>query len=274
VCAQDAVPTRALTVQVGGATVGTRSTLNLVSANGIVETCADNAASNRVDCTPSYNSALISTHDTSHANENYCNSTIGITAYTCRLPFKALVAYRAGMTFLLNTDVTCDSTCSVNIDGNGPTSIKRIDGVTSPGGALISGQPQWIFYDGTVFRLMGTASSGRDRERDVIGRRMIASMDTMAYAATMLLEVTAGDLHKTITANAVGNAAINAATGGLAGQHMWIIIVNDQISAKTITFGANFKSSGALTGATGKSATIHFISDGTAWYEVARTLNL
>ena len=88
------------------------------------------------------------------------------------------------------------------------------------------------------------------------------------------MSVTAGDVHKTTTSNAVGDATINAATAGLPGQHMWIIIVNDLGRGKTITFGTNFKSSGTLAGTAGKTATIHFISDGTAWYEVARTLNL
>jgi hypothetical protein len=81
-------------------------------------------------------------------------------------------------------------------------------------------------------------------------------------------------VHKTTTSNAVGNASINAATPGLPGQHMWVIIVNDQISGKTVSFGNNFKSAGPLLGSAGKSTTLQFISDGVAWYEVARTGNL
>jgi hypothetical protein len=96
----------------------------------------------------------------------------------------------------------------------------------------------------------------------------------MPYASSVTLETTAGDMHKTTTSNAIGNATINAATGGLAGQHMWVIIVNDQLSAKTVSFGRYLKSAGPLTGSPGKSATLQFISDGVAWYEVARTTNL
>src|SRR5579862_6205794 len=114
----------------------------------------------------------------------------------------------------------------------------------------------------------------RDRDRDSLARRFIASMETMAYARTVSLETTAGDVHKTTTNNAVGNATINAATAGLPGQHMWVIVVNDQISGKTVSFGNNFKSAGPLAGSPGKSATLQFISDGTTWYEVARTTNL
>ena len=100
------------------------------------------------------------------------------------------------------------------------------------------------------------------------------SMDTMTYAATISLDVTLPNLHKTTTVHATGNATINASGVGTAGQHMWILIVNDATSGKVITFGTNFKSTGALTGTTSKQATIHFISDGVSWSEVARTLNL
>ena len=54
---------------------------------------------------------------------------------------------------------------------------------------------------------------------------------------------------------------------------MWVIIVNDQLSAKTITFVEHLKSAGTLTGTPGKSASLQFISDGVVWYEVARTAN-
>jgi hypothetical protein len=166
----------------------------------------------------------------------------------------------------------------LNIDDLGPVAIKRSDGKLDPLGVLAAGEPQWVFYDGVIFRLMGGGAGSRapveDRDRDARARRFIASMETMPYARTMALETTAGDVHKTTTSNAVGNATINAVTPGLEGQHMWVIILNDQLSAKTVSFGNNFHSAGPLTGAPGKAATLQFISDGTAWYEVARTTNL
>jgi hypothetical protein len=262
-----------VSIQVDGKPVGTEPTLNLIPGTGIVQACTDNRQNNRVDCTPSLNSAVSPTHDTVHRNENYCESASGTTAYTCRLPYKTLTGYRTGMTFLLNVDKTCDTACSLNIDNSGVVSIKMIDGATDPRGTVIAGQPQWIFYDGRVFRLMGVVST-RDGRGDLVARRLIGSMDMLNYAPIITLDVTAGDMHKIATTNGLGNATVNATTSGLAGQHMWIIIANDPTSAKTVTFGANLKSAGALTGMAGKSATIHFISDGTAWYEVARTTNL
>ncbi len=260
-----------MTIQVEGRTVGAESKLNFKAGNGIMQACADTEG--RVDCTPSFNSSLISTHDTVHANENYCFSNNGTSAYSCRLRYKSITGYSAGMTFLLVADTACNTSCSLNVDNQGPVSIKMIDGTTDPRGTVLPGQPQWVFYDGAVFRLMGVVST-RDGRGDLVARRLIGSMDIIGYAPIITLDVTLGDMHKTTTLNGLGNSTMNATTGGLAGQHMWIIIANDPSSAKTITFGANLKSSGALTGAAGKSATIHFISDGTAWYEVARTTNL
>ena len=275
-------------IQVGGQHVGgPRRTLNFTnaagaSANGVVQACSDDGQ--RINCSSSYNSAFISTHDTVHSNENYCNSSNGTTGYTCRLPFKALTSYQPGMVFLLTADATCVAACTVDIDNVGLVNIKKADGTTDPGGAIAAGQPQWIFYDGKVFRLVGTGAaaanssgytgSATDERGDVRARRVIGAMDPMAYGGTMSLDVTAGDLHKIRTSNASASATINATTAGLPGQHMWVIIANDEVSAKSITFGEHFRSAGVLTGARGKAATLHFISDGTAWYEVGRTQNL
>jgi len=268
-----------INVQVGGRPVGAEGTLNLIPGNGILQVCVDDRNQHRVDCTPSFNAALIPTHETIHGNENYCRSSTGTTGYTCRLPNSALTSYRAGMTFLLNVDTDCIRDCTLNIDNVQLVNIKKADGSTDPGGALTAGQPQWIFFDGTVFRLMGGGSgadggSGKDQRGDVRGRRLISSMESLTYQAAMTLDVTAGDVHKIRTIPNAGNATLSAATGGLPGQHMWIIIANDNASAKTITFGANLLNGGPLAGVAGKSATIHFVSDGTAWYEVARTVGL
>lgn len=271
-CAQN------VAVEVGGRPIGARGALNLEPGNGILETCRDEGAENRVTCTPSYNPAVISTHDSVHANENYCLSTNGTTQYACKLPHKALEAYRAGMTFVLDADATCSANCTLNVDTVGPVAIKKSDGASDPRGALVARQPQFVFYDGRVFRLMGSGAGGTaeegDRQHDVTARRFIASMETIPYSKIVTLETTAGDVHKTTTNDAVGNAEMRAATPGLAGQHMWIIIVNDQISPKTITFGEHLRSAGPLKGAPGKTATLQFISDGTVWYEVARSVNL
>jgi hypothetical protein len=271
-----------VTVNLNGNQVGVRPTLNFSPGTGITATCSDNPGRNRVDCSHSFNSAIVATHDSVHANENFCDSTNGTTQYTCKLSPKVLTQYALGMTFLLRADATCTAGCSLNIDSLGPKAVKKTDGSTDPGGSLIAGQPQWIFFDGTVFRLLSAAppgiapaeSASLDERRDVRARRVIGSMDTMTYTPSITLDVTAGDFHKTTTANSAGNATINASTGGLPGQHMWILVANDQISSKTITFGSNLRSIGPLTGSPGKAATLQFVSDGNAWYEIGRSQGL
>ena len=269
-CAQN------ITVQVGGKPVGSASTLNFESGSGIIQSCHPDTGA-RITCTPSSDLAVVANRDAIHGAENFCSSATHNTDYVCRISNGMLASYRVGMTFVLLVDASCNNKCSLSVDAVGPVSIKRSDGVLDPGGTLLAGQPQWVFYDGQVFRLMGGAGGSRggdDRDHDAMARRFIAAMETMPYSRAMSLETTAGDVHKTTTSNAVGNATINAATAGLAGQHMWVIIVNDQLSGKTVNFGNNFKSAGPLLGSPGKSATLQFISDGTAWYEVARTANL
>ena len=270
-CAQN------ITVQVGGKPVGPANTLNFESGTGIIQTCNPDGNA-RVTCTPSFDYNIVPRRDSLHGTQSYCPSFTKSTSYACRMASGPLSAYTTGMTFLLMVDTPCPAQCSLNIDGLGPVTIKRSDGSLDPLGALAAGEPQWVFYDGQIFRLMGGGAGSRtpveDRDRDARARRFIASMETMPYARMVSLETTAGDVHKTTTSNAVGNATINAVTPGLEGQHMWVIIVNDQLSAKTVSFGNNFRSAGPLTGSPGKAATLQFISDGTAWYEVARTTNL
>ncbi len=143
-----------LSIALNGTTQGTQATLNFISGTGIVQSCSNNTGASRVDCTPSFNTALIPTHDTIHANESYCASSNGTTGYTCSMPDKALTAYTAGQVFLLNVDTTCATSCSLNIDNVGLKSITKKDGVTAPGGVLVAGQAQFVWYDGTVMRLM------------------------------------------------------------------------------------------------------------------------
>ena len=146
--------TASIGILVGGRPIAAEPNINFASANGIVETAVDNPAASRVDVMPGFNTALIPTHDTVHANENFCDSSNGTTLYTCKLPNKALLAYARGETFLLAADKTCTAGCSLNIDTVGPTAIKQQDGTTDPAGQLIAGQPKWIWYDGKIFRLL------------------------------------------------------------------------------------------------------------------------
>jgi hypothetical protein len=69
-------------------------------------------------------------------------------------------------------------------------------------------------------------------------------------------------------------STINASGAGIAGQHIWVLIINDATTARTITFGSNYKANGTLTGTVNKAAIVQFVSDGSSLYEVARTTGL
>ena len=97
-------------------------------------------------------------------------------------------------------------------------------------------------------------------------------LTTLTYASPTSVTVTSGNVFETTTVNATGSVTFNASGAGTAGQHMEIIIINDATSGKVITFGSNFRSSGTLTGVPSKASTIKFVSDGTSWFEVARTV--
>jgi hypothetical protein len=144
-----------LTIATNGTTQGTQSTLNFISGTGIVETCANNAGANRVDCTPSLNSSVALTIATAQSGAPiYCSSSNGTAAYGCTFASaKVLTAYTAGMFIVLHPDVSNIGSCSLNIDSLGARNIKQKDGVTDPvAGQLVGGQFYWLFYDGTVWR--------------------------------------------------------------------------------------------------------------------------
>jgi hypothetical protein len=94
----------------------------------------------------------------------------------------------------------------------------------------------------------------------------------ITYAATVSLDPTTGNVFEFSTIN--GALTINLATVPTAGQHFTIILPNDAVSGRTVTFGTSFRAVGTLVGTTSKAATITFVSDGTSAFEVSRALVL
>jgi hypothetical protein len=152
-----------LSIDVNGTAQGTEPTLNLISGSGIVQVCTNNAGANRVDCTPSLNTAVALTIANSQAGKaDFCNSTNGTDAYTCSLSASAqLTAYTTGMHLTLNGDTTSVGAASLNVDSLGTKSIKQSDGVTDPTtGQIVAGRPITLYFDGTVWRLPANAGVG------------------------------------------------------------------------------------------------------------------
>lgn len=106
-----------------------------------------------------------------------------------------------------------------------------------------------------------------------LGSTLIQKVSALTYASPTSVDVTLGTVFTVTTVNATGSVTFNATAGGTAGQPMTIIITNDATSAKTITFGTNFVANGTLTASgVNKVTTIQFMSNGTNFYEVSRTV--
>jgi hypothetical protein len=145
-----------LAIDTNGTSTGTQATLNFISGSGITQSCTNNTGSNRVDCTPSLNTALALTIAVEQAGTpTFCSSVNGTTAYTCTFSgARVLAAYNTGMFIVLRTDTSNTGACSINIDGIGTKTITQNDGATAPAsGAITAGKFYWLFYDGSVFRM-------------------------------------------------------------------------------------------------------------------------
>ncbi|HLK18844.1 MAG TPA: collagen-like protein [Bryobacteraceae bacterium] len=152
-----------LSIDVNGTVQGTQPTLNLISGTGILQVCTNNTGANRVDCTPSLNTAVALTIANSQAGKvDFCNSTNGTDAYTCSLSASAqLTAYTAGMHLTLTGDTTNSGSASLNVDNVGIRNIKQADGLTDPtNGQIVAGRAITLFYDGTVWRLPANSGVG------------------------------------------------------------------------------------------------------------------
>lgn len=106
-----------------------------------------------------------------------------------------------------------------------------------------------------------------------VTKPFITVPSALTYASPTSVDVTLASCFTVTTVNATGSVTFNATAGGTSGQEMTILITNDATSAKTITFGTNFLSTGTLTAsAASRHTSIVFKSDGTNWYETGRAV--
>lgn len=147
-----------IAVQSDGSAVGTRGTINIVPGTGITPAVADTGT--RIDITNSIDTAVVQTHANFQSGSDvYCApSGASSTAYTCNLN-PALTTYTAGMTIPFKPDVAPTGTPTLQINGlASPKTLRLADGVTTPTALhLPAGQVRYLWYDGTYFRVLGTA---------------------------------------------------------------------------------------------------------------------
>jgi hypothetical protein len=124
-----------LSIDVNGAAQGTQSTLNLISGTGIIEACANNTGANRVDCTPSLDTAYAPSRTLDQAGTDHSiiatSGGAGAAFVASGSPTFATYTQNQTLSFIA-TDHACVASATLNIDGLGPIPLKKIIG-----GALV-----------------------------------------------------------------------------------------------------------------------------------------
>lgn len=97
------------------------------------------------------------------------------------------------------------------------------------------------------------------------------SVVALTAAATISLDPTKGNV---FTVTPAQNETINAASVAANGQYLTLVVTTSGTTSYTLTFGTDFISTGTLaTGTTsGDYFTVTFVSNGTDYLEVARTV--
>lgn len=117
-------------------------------------------------------------------------------------------------------------------------------------------------------------SNDKVSARHFEGRYVVRGINSTGYSTYTVFDPSLEGLHQVRTFIDVGDATIALSSPGENGQEIYLKIDNDTDANRTITFGQNFKVSGSITGSTAATAILHFISDGTAFWEVSRTTGL
>jgi hypothetical protein len=268
-----------LGIDVNGTAQGSQPTLNLISGTGIVQVCVNNTAANRVDCTPSLNTAVALTIANSQAGKaDFCNSTNGTDSYTCTLNASAvLTAYTAGMHLTLSPDTSSSGAASLNVDNVGIKNIKQADGLTDPTTAqIVAGRPITLYYDGTVWRLpansgVGTcdnlhaiSGAGTCILSPTISGNVALAAQTASITVTNLISTPAVGMYRVVTVA----QATTAATSGSGCSLAVTIGYTDNAGATT-----NSTISGLSLTALGRSmgAMSLIVASGAVTYSTTRT---
>ena len=258
-----------LNLSVNGTSVASQPGLNLISGTGVLEACANNAANNRVDCTPSLNTAVALTNANAQANKPwFCNSTNGTTAYTCSLSAAAaLTSYTAGMWLTLVVDTTnAAAQPTLNVDGLGLKNVTQSDGATVPtAGQIVAGRPYRVYYDGTVFRLhpalgVGACNTTTFLRGDATCATTNAQAVGVALASAATITPTSPMHHITGTTQITTiTAPANLTAGGMGG---CLVLIPD--GAWTTGTAGNIAL--ASTAVVNRALTMCYDSGTTKWY--------
>lgn len=140
-----------------GVTVSTATTLNIAPGTGtVVGMTTDGIAT--VTYTPSVDTASILSRATDQAGTDiYCTSGTGNDTYTCTLtPTLVAGSFVAGMKVIFNPDVNNTGAATLNVDGQGATTIQKLANGALTGLADNDIDADGIYlltYNGSVFIL-------------------------------------------------------------------------------------------------------------------------
>ncbi len=147
-----------LTFEIDGVSVGTRSTINVLSGTYTIPSVVDTGT--KINISTEVNTTLIPTKATLQAGgHQYCASTASGAASTCTVS-PALTAYTTGAVFLWVPDAAIEAAHTLNVDGLGAVAIKMNDGTDPTTGSIASGRPYWLTKRASSFTVVGAAGGG------------------------------------------------------------------------------------------------------------------
>jgi hypothetical protein len=120
-----------LAIDVNGSAQGTQPTLNLISGTGIIQACANNSGSNRVDCTPTLDTGYAPSRamDQAGTDHSIIGTSGGAGSAFLGTGSPTLAAYTQNQTFsFIPSDSGCVVGATLNIDGLGPIPLRKVVG--------------------------------------------------------------------------------------------------------------------------------------------------
>lgn len=115
------------------------------------------------------------------------------------------------------------------------------------------------------------ARFGIATNEDNTGRVITHNYLKPAYAATISITPNVSKLYVE-PAQLTGTLTVNAVVTSALEYDEVVFIFNSDATARVVTFGTNFKSSGTISVSSSKYATVKFVFDGAYFIEMSRTV--
>ena len=150
----------AVTIQNSGTAVGARATQNFAPGSGIISAITDTGT--KLNIQQTIDTSFIATKASVQAGGAVlCQSASASgSAYTCAMN-PTLSQYVTGMVLNWRPDVNgTGGPTTLNIDILGAIPLAKADGNNPGSSDILAGQMYPVWYDGTIFRILGGATGG------------------------------------------------------------------------------------------------------------------